>query len=126
MVTNRNPFAVNPIKEVFGIPWDRVDAAFAQNQTIYLFRDWYYISLSENIPIKPKLVFKDIYKCPDVLYEEFGGYNTFLNKFLSLEDQVFNDNEIGFVVIIMFAIISVVIFMVLRKKSKHSKYFFNS
>ena len=49
-VINKNPFIRNNIREI-GIPWDRVDAAFARNNTIYLFKDWYYLKLSDNTSV---------------------------------------------------------------------------
>jgi len=127
-----------------GIPWDKIDAAYGQHKTIYVFKDWSYVKLAHNIsvPAQPKLVFKDVFKCPKHFYDKFDGYQTFIKKYLSLKayrkvesylkepndisksvrTYTGNRNIIGhesFVITLMIIllIIAIVIFIILRKKN---------
>ncbi len=143
-VIDSNPFIVHAIGKL-GIPWNRTDAAFVKDKTIHIFKDWHYIKLAQNltVPAQPRLIFEDIFKCPKNLYHMFGGYREFLEKYIPLRVtrkflgkskdnnkdlkpshiNVNNEESVGhesivITVIIMFLVITIAIFIVLKRKNR--------
>ena len=116
------------------IPWDQIDAAFADNNAVYIFKDSFYISsnISDSLSFsdEPRLVFKDLYNCPLEIYNHFGGYHNYIQTSITLmstpnnriilneSGQDFNSHAIIILLIIISVLICCIICIVLKAKAK--------